>query len=249
MDSQLRAQVVFHLTGRRGHDEAQPTTLAGLRPALMSAYRDLDSLRYDFPVILALGDGDFAQSLSDAVDAALRAAATPGVSGESLRRRALKIEREIRRLAAHGARGTLLQMWDQAVAALGAGADEAFARDAGRARASLAIDGEVAHCDATLPARFVRHAWRAVQQQKVRAARARIEQLVIRLENVLRADFARSRPRWRCRPCRRRSGRRITACSTSGRCRNCCRAAVRKAVRAAGSTRLVVAGSRTCSRY
>jgi hypothetical protein len=192
MDSQLRAQVVFHLTGRRGHDEAQPTTLAGLRPALMSAYRDLDSLRYDFPVILAHGDGDFAQSLSDAVDAALRAVATPGVSGESLRRRALKIEREIRRLAAHGARGTLLQMWDQAVVALGAGADVAFARDAGRAREALAIDGEVAHCDATLPARFVRHAWRAVQQQKARAARARIEQLVIRLENVLRADFARS---------------------------------------------------------
>ena len=76
MDSQLRAQVVFHLTGRRGHDEAQPTTLAGLRPALMSAYRDLDSLRYDFPVILAHGDGDFAQSLSGAVDAALRAVAT-----------------------------------------------------------------------------------------------------------------------------------------------------------------------------
>ncbi|HSW33124.1 MAG TPA: hypothetical protein VLH36_05855, partial [Steroidobacteraceae bacterium] len=192
MDSQLRAQVVFHLTGRRGHDEAQLATLAGLRPALMSAYRDLESLRYDFPVILAHGNGDFAHSLSDAVDAALRAVATPGVSGESLRRRALKIEREIRRLAAHGTRGTLLQLWDKAVAALAASADEAFARDAGRARESLAIDGEVAHCDASLPARFVRHAWRAVQQQKARAARVRIEQLVIRLENILRADFARS---------------------------------------------------------
>ena len=192
MDSQLRAQVVFHLTGRRVHDEAQPATLDGLRPALMSAYRDLESLRYDFPVILAHGNGDFARSLSDAVDVALRAVATPGVSGESLRRRALKIEREIRRLAARGTRGTLLQLWDKAVAALGASADEAFARDAGRARESVAIDGEVAHCDASLPARFVRHAWRAVQQQKARAARVRIEQLVIRLENILRADFARS---------------------------------------------------------
>ena len=121
MDSQLRAQVVFHLTGRRGHDAAQPATLAGLRPALMSAYRDLEALRYDFPVILAHGNGDFAHALSDAVDATLRAVATPGVSGESLRRRALKIEREIRRLTAHGSRGTLLQLWDQAVAALGTG--------------------------------------------------------------------------------------------------------------------------------
>ena len=193
MDSHLRSQVVFHLTGRRAHDEAQPATLAGLRPALMSAYRDLESLRHDFPVILAHGDAEVAHSLSDAVDAALRTVAAPGVSGESMRRRTLKIEREIRRLAARGTRGTLLQLWDQAVAALlGASADQAFARDAGRAREALAIDGEVAHCDASLPARFVRHAWHVVQQQKARAARTRIEQLAIRLENILRADFARS---------------------------------------------------------
>jgi hypothetical protein len=192
MDSHLRAQVVFHLTGRRGQDEAQLAALAGLRPALMSAYRDLESLRYDFPVVLSDDAGEYARSLSDVVQAALRAVATPGVSGESLRRRALKIEREVRRLAAHGTRGTLLQLWDKAVAALRTGADEAFARDAGRVRESLAIDGEVVHCDASLPARFVRHAWRAVQQQKARAARTRIEQLVIRLENILRADFARS---------------------------------------------------------
>ena len=97
------------------------------------------------------------------------------MAGESLRRRALKIEREIRRPRAAGTRGTLLQLWDKAVATLGVSADEAFARDAGRARGALAIDGEVSHCDAALPARFVRHAWRAVQQQKARAARVRID--------------------------------------------------------------------------
>ena len=193
MDNQLRAQVVFHLTGRRGQDEAQPVTLAGLRPALMSGYRDLEALRHDFPVILASGQGESAYSLSDSVDAALRAVATPGVSGESMRRRALKIEREVRRLAARGTRGTLLQLWDRAVAALRTDADDAFVRDAGRARESLAVDGEVVHCDASLPARFVRHAWQVVQQQKARAAQARIEQLVIRLQNILRADFARSK--------------------------------------------------------
>jgi ferredoxin len=192
MDSHLRAQVVFHLTGRRGQDEAQQATLAGLRPALMSAYRDLESLRYDFPVILSDDAGEYARSLSDAVDAALRAVATPGVPGEGMRRRTLRIEREIRRLAARGTRGTLTQLWDLAVTALGAGADEDFLRDAKRARESLPADGEVIHCDAALPARFVRHAWRAVQQQKAQAARTRIEQLVIRLENIVRADFARS---------------------------------------------------------
>jgi ferredoxin len=109
-----------------------------------------------------------------------------------MRRRALRIEREIRRLAARGTRGTLTQFWELAVTALATEADEHFLRDAQRARESLTADGEVIHCDAALPARFVRRAWQAVQQQKTQAARARIEQLIIRLENILRADFAQS---------------------------------------------------------
>ncbi len=191
MDKQLKAQVVFHLTGRHASGEGAATA-AGMRPALMAAYRDLGSLRYDFPLVFTAGGADYARSLSAVVDDALRAVAPPGVPGEALRRRGLRIEREIRRLAAAGEAGTLAGLWDRAVQAADPSGDGAFLHDAGKLRKALEVDGEIADCNAALPARFLRHAWSAVQQEKARVARERIGQLVIRLDNVLRADYARS---------------------------------------------------------
>ena len=192
MDKQLRAQVVFHLTGRHAEGETAAAAIKGMRPALMAAYRKLDSLRYDFPVILAGTGDEYAQSLTAAVDAALRAIAPPGVAGEALRRRALRVEAGIRRLAAAGARGTLTELWEQAAQEVAPAGDAAFLHDAGKLRRALAVDGEVADCNAALPAHFLRHAWAAVQEQKSCVARDRIANLAVRLGNILRADHARS---------------------------------------------------------
>jgi hypothetical protein len=191
MDSQLRAQVVFHLTGRHSGAEAPASTVSGLRPALLAAYRNLDSLRYDFPVVLS-GGVDCARSLTGIVDGVLRAVAPQGVPGEAMRRRVLRIEKEIRRQVAAAVNGTLRQLWDGATDALAAQADEAFLRDVRCARDALPLDGEVVGCDAALPARFVRHAWSVAQQEKARVASERIERLLIRLGDILRADFMRS---------------------------------------------------------
>ena len=191
MDSQLRSQVVFHLTGRLPEDdEAGQPLPAGLRPALLAPYRKLESIRHDFPVVLAAGPGEYVVSLAAAVDGALRAAAPQGPPGEAMRKRALHIERLIREAVANGAQGTLLQAWDTAVA--GAGTDDAWRREMTAVRNALAVDGELAGCDSRLPSRFLRHAWAVVQGEKARAARARIDALVLRLEGILRADYARS---------------------------------------------------------
>jgi ferredoxin len=192
MDTQFRSQVVFHLTGRRPAAEAPSETVGGLRPALLAEYRHLDELRYDFPVVLATSGDDYVRSLSAVVDAVLRDLAPQGVEGEGMRRRVLKVEREIRRQVTAGARGTLSELWDAAVRALANGADEALARDAGLVRQALPVDGELAGCDATLPARFLRHAWSTVQRVKARSAAERIGSLVIRLGDILRADHLRS---------------------------------------------------------
>jgi len=192
MDKQLKAQVVFHLTGRHADGDAQAAAIGGLRPALMAAYRNLESLRHDFPVIFATTDGECVRSLIATVDATLRAVAPPGVAGEALRRRALKVEREICRRAAAGERGTLAELWERAVQSVAPPGDGAFLHDVGKVRQQLPVNGEVADCNAALPARFLRHAWSAVQQDKARVARERIEHLVIRLGDILRADYARS---------------------------------------------------------
>lgn len=190
MDSQLRSQVVFHLTGRR-LASADAVAVPGLRPALLARYRDLDALRHDYPVVLCDAGEDCVQPLSTVVDRALRKVAPEGAAGEALRRRVLKIEKQIRRRVAKGESGRLTALWDEATQVI-AGADAAFARDGARAREAFDVDGEVADCDASLPARLVRHAWSAVQGQKAQAARARIEQLAIRLGEILRADYMRS---------------------------------------------------------
>ncbi|HVN43254.1 MAG TPA: ferredoxin [Steroidobacteraceae bacterium] len=191
MDTQLRDQIVFHLTGRRAGAKAEETALSGLRPALLAAYRQLDSLRYDFPVVLAEGE-DCIVSLTAALDSALRSVAPQGLVGEAMRRRALRVEREIRRLVSSGARGTLHEVWDAAVRNVTEAGEEPFVKDVARVRAALRCKGELADCDAQLPRRLMRHAWSAAQKHKARAARERIGHLVIRLENILRADHMRS---------------------------------------------------------
>jgi ferredoxin len=191
MDSHLRSQVVFHLTGRRPAAEAQEVASPALRPALMAAYRDLDSLRHDFPVVFC-NEGDCVQSLSAVVDRVLRKVAPEGVKGESMRRRVLGVEKEIRRLMTAGAGGRLGELWERATQTLAEKAGEAFVTDLRQAQGALDVDGELAGCDEALPARFLRHAWSVVQREKARAARGRIEGLCIRLDEILRADYMRS---------------------------------------------------------
>jgi len=192
MDKQLRSQVVFHLTGRRAEGGTSSDAVRGMRPALMAPYRHLDALRYDFPVVLAADGTTPVGSLTSVVDAALRAVAPPGTSGEALRRRALQIEREIRRLVAAGDSGTLTELWDRAAMTLVPKGDVAFLTDALKVRDAFGVDGAVAGCDATLPARFMRHTWSVVQAGKSRRALERIGNLEIRLADILRADYARS---------------------------------------------------------
>lgn len=192
MDKQLRSQVVFHLTGRRAQGAAAADVVQGMRPALMAPYRALDALRYDFPVVLPADGSAPACSLTAVVDAALRAVAPAGVAGEAQRRRALRIEREIRRAVAAGERAPLTELWDRAAMTLVPPGDAAFLGDALKVRNALGIDGLLADCDAALPADFVRHAWSVVQAEKSRRACERIGALEIRLGDILRADHARS---------------------------------------------------------
>ena len=55
MSAALQELINFHLTGKR--DNAQTESMAGADtvPALLAPYRDLLSLRYDYPLILVEG--------------------------------------------------------------------------------------------------------------------------------------------------------------------------------------------------
>jgi hypothetical protein len=180
--AETQRQIAFHLTGAPGgHLETVP---AAARPALLAPYRDLGALRYDYPVVLvddAIGEACVC-SLTALVDDMLRLSAPRGVEGERVRRDVLRAEREIRRLLAEGARGTLSDLWARAAPHL---ADEA---------GHLNVDGVLADCDHELPRRVVDHAWQSVQRQKALRFHADVDRLVQALSDILRAAFIHSEP-------------------------------------------------------
>jgi len=193
MEADTQAHVAFFLTGRRPSEHLDAVEGLGLRPALFAGYRDLTQLRYDFPLLLVpgLGDNQFAQSLSGVFDSALASVAR-GSDGERIRKHALRLEQEMRALAAGGGTASFSALWAKAAGRLAKGTDKSFEDSLRRTRAAIKIDGEVADCDAALPARLLQHAWAAVQEHKRERFRKDLDRLVLKLSDILRADYERS---------------------------------------------------------
>ena len=193
MEAETQAHVAFFLTGRRPSEHLDAINGLGLRPALFAGYRELTHLRYDFPLVLVTSRTDnlFVQSLSGLIDSALGTVAR-GSDGERIRKHVLGLEQEIRALVAGGSVGSFSALWDKAANQLVKGADTSPADSLRRTRAAIIFDGEMADCDAALPSRLLQHAWAAVQKQKADGFRIDLDRLVLKLSDILKADFARS---------------------------------------------------------
>ena len=179
---------------RGGSIDADQDGIRGLTliPALAARYRDLSTIRYDFPVVLLNGasDGDGIRPLSVVVDDLLREMPA-GEDAARVTMHVLELERQIRAAVARGERGSLSALWDRAAARL-AGHSELRRDIFVRARAALTADGEVVDCDALLPARALQHCWQATQAEKGRQFRAHAGRLVLQLREILRAEFSHS---------------------------------------------------------
>ncbi len=190
--------VAFHLTGDRSGGHLTDVAGLELRPALFAGYGDLTRLRYDYPLVLADGgEGeDAVAALSDVIDGILSGIAPQGIDGEFARKQLLGLEREIRSAVAGGAEGTLGELWRQAGERMVADADDEAGKDLAdilaKGEAALAVDGQVIDCDGETPGRVLRHLWAAGQRQKNRRLRHRLDTLILGLDAILRADFAKS---------------------------------------------------------
>jgi hypothetical protein len=192
MEAGLQAHIAFHLTGKRPGKELDAIDDLDLRPALFAEYGDLTKLRYDFPLVLINGDAQApVQSLSGLFDGALREiGGSP--DGDRLRKHALRLEQDIRTLAAEGGRASLSELWGRAERRFPIHNDEQFQDSLKRLRAAIKVDGEVVDCDATMPFRLFEHAWRALQEQKARRFHAAANTLIAKLSDILGADSLRS---------------------------------------------------------
>ena len=108
MQAAHQAQVTFYLTGQSTGEGLDAVAGLGLRPALLTAYRDLTALRYDFPLVLLAGASgtDAVHSLTELFDSALAAALDGEANPDRLRHHAVRMEREMRRVAAAQGGGT-----------------------------------------------------------------------------------------------------------------------------------------------
>jgi hypothetical protein len=194
MHADTRALATFFLTGNRAADDLAAFAGLGLRPALFSAYRDLTRLRYDFPVVLVKGAPPDAAvaPLGSLIDRALDEAGGSSQEAERLHAHALRLEREVRAVAASGRVGSLGALLDAAATRQGGDKDAALAKSAARLRAALKVDGEVLDCSAAMPARVLGHLFAAVQEQRCGTLRLLLERLTVGLRNILSADLASS---------------------------------------------------------
>ncbi len=194
MSPELQAHVAFHLTGKRMGAGLQAAEGLQLRPGLLARFADLTQLRHDFPLVLAADvDESGIQSLSAVINRILQVIAPRGIEGEATRRHVLRLEREVRTLAASGETGQLSRLWDLAAKRLGAADDSALADSLSRARAALPVDGEVIDCTYGLPSHLFTFIWRALQQRKAGRRALELKRLIFRLSDILQADFLRSK--------------------------------------------------------
>ena len=191
MQAETQAHIAFHLTGKMSRGEFDTLAQTNLHPAIIAGYRDLTTLRYDFPLVLVGGGEEAMQSLTALFDAAVKVVAAKG-DGERVKRHAIRIEREIRKLVAEGITGSLSELWDVAIGRIGAKEDKLLSDSLARLRPALKADGEVVDCDKALPFRLFQHAWQVMQDRKARNFRADIDRLIMKLSDILSADFGHS---------------------------------------------------------
>ena len=192
MEADLQAHVAFFLSGKANTPNLEAIDRLNLRPALFAGYRDLTRLRYDFPLILVQNPagGACVESLSGLIDGILDKIARGG-DAERLRKHVLRLEQHIRAQAATGKEGKLSALWDKAAKELGKN-DAPVADSLARARANLKVDGEVVDCGGTLPRRLIGHVWALTQTQRAQRFGEVVDRLVIKLSEILQADFANS---------------------------------------------------------
>ena len=190
MEEGKRAKIAFHLTGRLSPG-LEPLD-GPFRPALLARFGDLNSLRYDFPVVLNRTGGTerAVLSLSRLVDEAVASMADVG-ERERIARHGYALEQEARsRLSESGSVEEFSTLWEAAGAGLAKTRGEEIAGSARLLWNSFQADGVIADACPDLPFRLFRHVWNAVQAERSAAFRERTGRLLNKLRDILNAEHA-----------------------------------------------------------
>ena len=179
-------------------DKAHPEAEAGppdLSPALLGSYRELETVRHDFPVVLVEDNADAPiVSLATIVDGILDKAAPPGIEGERLRRHVYRLETSIKALAEKKPGRRLSELWSQAGDELVRQSEnpDRLRDSLNSAAEALAHDGRLLTCATRSTRQIFEHAWQPLQFDRAGREREVVDDLIARLSEVLESERARS---------------------------------------------------------
>jgi ferredoxin len=194
-DESLRDLLRIYLAEPDGvypEGEAGPPELS---PALLGPYRELETIRHDYPVVLVEDDADTPfVALAAVLDEVLAKAAPADSEGGRLRRQIYRLETSIKRLTKKHPARRLAELWSLAGNELAGQSD-----DPDRLRASLeAAAGALVHDGRLLTSgtrstrRIFEHAWRPLQSERAVRELEIVDDLIARLSEVLESERARS---------------------------------------------------------
>ena len=187
----LRALLQFHLHGER----ATPATKSRVWPALLHPFRDLRSIRHEYPLLIPGPDGrDEAQPLTARIDGIVNESGLQGDPLERLRRHAYQFEAALKEALAADTIADLQELAARVREQMLANSKMEDARkvvlnnDLDLIIASLPDHTYVADCSSTIPSRLYRSVGRQYWNQHCEQFRPELEKLVHRLAGILRAD-------------------------------------------------------------
>jgi ferredoxin len=179
---------------RGGRPESE--SLGSAWPALLSAYRDLDNYRHDFPLCLPTQADQPAVPLCQIIDQLLAESEAGGDAAEQLKRDLYRLEAGIKKA---GGSGLLSELWSEAsetlLASLGEEKPESRERIQNNLRAageSLTTDGELLFCGQEVPGTLAMSVYRHWWHAHCEPWRERLDGMIHGLEDILRAEFDRT---------------------------------------------------------
>ncbi len=185
----------FFLYGRRGPHAVPDAGADRAIPALLYPYRELASIRHDYPI--CLGETGTTPTLTEIIDGVASSVAEQGEVGERRRRHILQLETEIRHLSDKTPGGRLSTLWNEAEKTLleQAPSDDKRAslrESIAAARAALKIDGELLACRPDTAHRLYMAVVAGAWERKCAEWRNDLDSLVQRAHNILAADESHS---------------------------------------------------------
>ena len=176
-----------HLEGEAGSPD--------FSPALLGPYRERETVRHDFPVVLVEDNADRPiASLASVLDGVLDKVASADIEGERLRRQVYRLETSIKRLAKKYPSRRLSELWSLASNELDQQSENPDRLHANLEAAAKALvyDGTLLTCGTRSTRRIFEHAWQPLQSERAVQEREIVDELIARLSEVLESERARS---------------------------------------------------------